>query len=82
MSPSERAWCYRARRLAADLPFVAEFDNARMPAAEKKLRQLAAYEKEAERIAENFSYFGIRFVVSRYQAPRSTAQRSGSMARQ
>lgn len=63
LTAAERAWCYRARRLAADIPFVAEFDRERLPSAEKKLRQLAAYEKEAERIAEIMSYFGIRFVV-------------------
>jgi HTH-type transcriptional regulator / antitoxin HigA len=63
LTPEERAWCYQARRLAAGLPFVAEFDKSRLPAAEKKLRQLAAYEKEAERVAEMLSYFGIRFVV-------------------
>jgi HTH-type transcriptional regulator/antitoxin HigA len=63
LSPAERAWCYRAKRLAADLPFVAEFDKTRILSAEKKLRQLAAYEKEAERVAEILSYYGIRFVV-------------------
>ena len=63
LSPAERAWCFRARTLATRLPFVAEFDRTRILAAERKLRQLAAYEKEAERVAEMLSYYGIRFVV-------------------
>lgn len=63
LNPSERAWCIRARRLATDLPFVTEFDKKRLPIAERKLRQLAAYENEAPRVAEMLAYFGIRFVV-------------------
>jgi HTH-type transcriptional regulator/antitoxin HigA len=63
LSPAEKAWCFRARALAETLPFVAEFDKSRLPAAEKKLRQLAAYEEEAMRVAEILSYYGIRFVV-------------------
>jgi HTH-type transcriptional regulator / antitoxin HigA len=42
---------------------VAVFDSARLDGAEKKLRQLAAYPKEAERLAEILAYYGIRFVV-------------------
>jgi len=63
LSPAERAWCFRARKLAADLPFVAAFEKSRLGSATKKLRQLAAYEKETERISEMLAYYGIRFVV-------------------
>ena len=63
LSAPERAWCFRARALAATAPFVAAFDKSRLPAAEQKLRQLAAYEQEAPRVAEILSYYGIRFVI-------------------
>lgn len=63
LNPAEQAWCFRARQLAEGLAFVAEFSPARLPAAQKKLRQLAAYPKEAERLPEILAYFGIRFVV-------------------
>jgi HTH-type transcriptional regulator/antitoxin HigA len=63
LSPAERAWCYRARQLAAKAPLIAAFDEERLSVAERKLRQVAAYPKEIERLAENLAYFGIRFVV-------------------
>ena len=63
LSPPERAWLCRARQLAASSVFVAEFDSKRLPAAQKKLRQLAAYAKEIERLSEILAYYGIRFVV-------------------
>lgn len=63
LSPPEKAWCFRARQLAGALAYVAPFDPSRLPAAEKKLRQLAAYPKEIERLSEMLAYYGIRFVV-------------------
>ena len=63
LSPPERAWLYRARQLAASSVFVAEFNAKRLPAAQRKLRQLAAYAKEIERLSEMLAYYGIRFVV-------------------
>ena len=62
-SPSGRAWICRARQLAESVVYVADFDPTRMTAAQKKLRQLAAYPKETERLFEIMAYFGIRFVV-------------------
>lgn len=63
LNTAERAWCFRAKQLAESVAYVAEFDASRMDAAEKKLRQLAAYPKEAERLFEILAYYGIRFVV-------------------
>lgn len=63
LTPSEKAWCFRARQLAEALVHVAPFDESRLTAAEKKLRQLAAYPKEIERLSEMLGYYGIRFVV-------------------
>jgi HTH-type transcriptional regulator/antitoxin HigA len=62
LTPSEKAWCMRARQMAAALT-VAEFDVARIDKAEKTLRRLAAYPKEIQRLPENLAYFGVRFVV-------------------
>jgi HTH-type transcriptional regulator / antitoxin HigA len=61
--PSEQAWCFQARRRAEALVHVAPFDDGRLDAAERKLRQLAAYPKEIERLSEILAYYGIRFVV-------------------
>ncbi len=63
LNAAEKAWCFRARRMAEALVHVAAFDSGRMASAEKKLRQLAAYPKEAERLPEILAYYGIRFVV-------------------
>lgn len=63
LNAAEKAWCFRARQLADAVVHVAPFDPGRLPAAEKKLRQLAAYPKEAERLTEILAYYGIRFVV-------------------
>ena len=63
LTPAERAWCVRARQLAEHLPVVAAYDDSRMTAAIRKLRQLAMYPKEAERLSEILVYYGIRFVI-------------------
>lgn len=61
-SPADKAWCFRAKQLAAQL-LVAEFSEERVPAIAKKLRQLAAQPKEITRLADMLSYFGVRFVI-------------------
>jgi HTH-type transcriptional regulator/antitoxin HigA len=63
LSPSERAWCFRTRRIASALPPVATFKPERMPELEKRLRELATYTKEARHLAKLFSEFGIRFLI-------------------
>ena len=63
LSPAERAWCFRARELAASIPATAEYSADRLAAAEKKLRQLAAYPKEVQRLPHMLAYYGIRFVI-------------------
>jgi HTH-type transcriptional regulator/antitoxin HigA len=63
LSASERAWCLKARQMAIKMPFVAPFNEKRLATAERKLRQVAAYEQEASRVAELLAYFGIRFVI-------------------
>jgi HTH-type transcriptional regulator/antitoxin HigA len=59
---AERAWCFRARRLATTLT-ANRFDPKRLDLAERKLRQLAAFPKEARHVPGVLEQFGIRFLV-------------------
>jgi HTH-type transcriptional regulator/antitoxin HigA len=62
LNAAEKAWCFRARQLAASM-LVAPFVSDRLGQAERKLRQLAAYPKEARHLAKLLAEYGIRFVV-------------------
>lgn len=62
LTPVQRAWCCRARRMAESL-VVKAFDPSKIPEAERRFRQLAAYPKEARNVAETMREYGIRFVV-------------------
>jgi HTH-type transcriptional regulator / antitoxin HigA len=62
LNPAEKAWCFRARQLAASM-LVAPFASERLTHAERKLRQLAAYPKEARHLSKLLAEYGIRFVV-------------------
>ena len=62
LNPSEKAWCFMARKLAKVLP-VPPFRADRLGTAEKELRKLAAYPKEARHLTEVLASYGIRFVV-------------------
>ena len=62
LNPAERAWCFRARKLAMSL-IVAPFVQNKLDRLEQKLRQLAAYPKEARNLSKVFAEYGIRFVV-------------------
>jgi HTH-type transcriptional regulator/antitoxin HigA len=62
LNPAEKAWCFRARKMAAVLP-VPPFRTDRLNQAEKELRKLAAYPKEARHLTELLASYGIRFVV-------------------
>ena len=63
LNPAERAWAFRARQLAALLPPTNSFSPDRLPAVEARLRQLAAYPKEARKLSRVLSEAGIRFVL-------------------
>ena len=62
INPAERAWCFRARHLAATLQ-AAKFSPRRLAATERKLRRLAAYPKEARHLSTVLAEYGIRFLV-------------------
>jgi HTH-type transcriptional regulator / antitoxin HigA len=62
LNAAEKAWCFRARQLAASM-IVAPFTETRLAEAERKLRQLAAYPKEARHLSNILSEYGVRFVV-------------------
>jgi HTH-type transcriptional regulator / antitoxin HigA len=63
LNPAERAWCFRARQMASALKPHARFLPTKLDAAEKELRLLAAYPKEARHLPKLLSSYGIRFVV-------------------
>lgn len=62
LSVSERAWCFRARQLAAS-QIVEPFSQKSIKSAKAKLRKLAAYSKEARRVPKILAECGIRFVI-------------------
>ncbi|HME11194.1 MAG TPA: helix-turn-helix domain-containing protein [Bryobacteraceae bacterium] len=62
LNSAEKAWCFRARQLAASM-LVEPFNADKLDRAERKLRDLAAYPREARHIAKVLSQYGIRFVV-------------------
>ena len=63
LNTAERAWCFRARQVAKALVLQGTFSTPRLDTAERKLRVLAAYPKEAAEVAELLDSFGIRFVI-------------------
>jgi len=67
LSPSQTAWCFRARHVAKSLP-IGGFDEKRMGAMKRDLRILAAYPAEAQRIPTIMRENGIRFVVVEHLA--------------
>ena len=62
LNVAERAWCFRARQLARIMP-VKTFSHAKLATLEQRLRQLAAFPKEARKLAPLLASSGIRFVV-------------------
>ena len=62
LNPAEKAWCFRARTMTSAMP-VPAFRHDRLNEAEKELRKLAAYPKEARHLTELLAEYGIRFVV-------------------
>lgn len=62
LTPSQRAWCFRARQLARTV-HVEKFKPELLPQCEARLRELAAFPDEGKNVARVLSGFGIRFVV-------------------
>jgi HTH-type transcriptional regulator / antitoxin HigA len=62
VNPSDRAWCFRARKLASAL-MLPPFDAAKVPLLEASLRELAIFHKEARNVPVTLERFGVRFVV-------------------
>lgn len=62
LTPTQRAWCARARQMASRL-MVQAYDRSKRKAVERELRELAAYPKEARHLSKVFSRYGVRFVV-------------------
>jgi HTH-type transcriptional regulator / antitoxin HigA len=63
LNPAERAWCYRARELAAAVPVDKRFDGKEIETLEKELRGLTAFPQHASRVSRILAKYGIRLVV-------------------
>ncbi len=63
LNSAERAWCFRARQLAAAVPVQAAFSTRRLASAERELRAAAAFPKEIRKVPRILSEHGIRFMV-------------------
>ena len=59
---AERAWCFRAKKVAATL-IVQPFRRSRIKSAIEDLRTLAAFPKEAADVPRVLSRYGFRFIV-------------------
>jgi HTH-type transcriptional regulator/antitoxin HigA len=62
LTPAQRAWCFRARALAAE-QVVTRFNSDKLDDCTAKLRVLAAFAPEARKVAALLSKYGIRFVI-------------------
>jgi HTH-type transcriptional regulator/antitoxin HigA len=62
LTPSQRAWCFRARQLAR-VVHAEKFNPALMDQCQTRLRELAAFPDTAKDVAQVLAGFGIRFVV-------------------
>jgi HTH-type transcriptional regulator / antitoxin HigA len=62
LSAAQRAWCFRARAMAAD-QVVPPYDPAKFEACVRALRPLAAFAPESRKVASVLSEYGIRFVI-------------------
>lgn len=62
LSPAQRAWCFRARQLAAALA-VSAFHKDKLASLRDKLRACAAYLQSAIQLPKLLSQAGIRFVI-------------------
>lgn len=62
INPSQRAWCFRVRQLAAS-HCVAEYDPSRLSECKKELRKVAAYPQESHKVPRVLEKYGIRFAI-------------------
>lgn len=61
-TPSQRAWCFRARNLASDI-LACPFDPNQLDSCLRDLQALMMYGPETRKVAETLGRYGIRFVV-------------------
>jgi HTH-type transcriptional regulator/antitoxin HigA len=62
LTPSQRAWCFRARQLARTV-HAEKFKPELLPQCEARLRELAAFPDEAKNVSKVLAGYGIRFVI-------------------
>ena len=62
LTPSQLAWCFKARNLAADI-IAPPYSESRFPELEAHLKELVAQAPSVKRVAKTLFAFGIRFVI-------------------
>jgi HTH-type transcriptional regulator/antitoxin HigA len=67
MTPSQLAWCFKARNLARDL-ITNPYSDSCLGECEAKLRNLLAHATEVSRVPKVLAEFGIRFVIVQHLA--------------
>lgn len=67
LTPSQRAWCFRAKQLARAV-HAEKFKPELLPQCEQRLRSLATFPEEARRVSTVLAGFGVRFVVVEHLA--------------
>jgi HTH-type transcriptional regulator / antitoxin HigA len=63
LNPAERAWCFRARQLAAYVPVEQRFDVSTIRMLERDLRGLTAYPQHVAKVPRLLAKYGIRLVI-------------------
>ncbi len=62
LTPSQRAWCFRARRLAMSV-HAEKFKPELLAHCKERLRELAAFPDQTRQVPTVLSGYGIRFVI-------------------
>lgn len=62
LTDAQRAWCFRARAIAAS-QIVSAFDDKKLDECADRLRRLAAFAPEARKVALVLGEYGIKFVI-------------------
>ncbi len=62
LTASQKAWCFRARKLAKAIQ-VSPFKKSKLDNAALRLRELAGYPEEARHVSRTLAEYGIRYLV-------------------
>ena len=62
LSPSQRAWCYRAKHLAKSVP-ATKFDQSKFERGVSEIHKLAAFPDQIKELPKFLSGLGVRLVI-------------------